>query len=92
MPVTNWVADLAVAARKAVSSTPSPSTPASRAGLSTSGRPRSSTARHTVAQPTPSSRATAAVLRPPRPTCTNAHSPARSVKAARDRIAGEVSV
>jgi hypothetical protein len=60
-PVANSVAWVEVAARKAVSSTPSAATPSSRAGSSTSGAPCSTTARITVPQPTPKSPATTAI-------------------------------
>ena len=64
-PVANSVACVALAARNAVSSTPSALIPASRAGSSTRGAPCSATARITVPQPTPSSKATAATDSPP---------------------------
>jgi len=70
-PVTHLVGATRVALRKLVSSRPSAATPARRWGSSTSGPPWSRTARITVCQPTPRSRATAATGgRPCRPAGT----------------------
>ena len=77
-PVTNWVAWVEVAARYPVSSTPSRSTPARRAGSSTSGVPYSATARITVPHARPSSQATAATDCPSRPTRRHASRAARA--------------
>jgi len=92
MPVTKWVVEVAVAGRKAVSSTPRPRTSATRVGSSTTGSPNSRTARMTVCQPTPSVRASSLTVRPYRPTCSKAHLRARSVSTARGRIAADRSV
>jgi hypothetical protein len=79
-----------VALRKLVSS--SPATPSKRSGSSTSGRPRSVTARMMVAQPTPRSRATAATAWASLPTRRHASAWARSVSTSRGRIAATCSV
>ena len=92
MPVANTVPELGVAARNAVSSTPSVCTPASRSGSSTSGCPYSRTAAITVAQPTPRSAATAATVCPSWPTRRHASRRARSVNDARGRISSWLSV
>jgi hypothetical protein len=91
MPVTNSVGWVPVAARNAVSSTPTAATPASRVGSSTSGRPWSRTARMIVCQPTPYSTATAATSWPSSPTRRHASARARSVSDARGRMCSLVS-
>jgi hypothetical protein len=75
-----------------VSSTPSRSTPASRAGSSTGGCPSSRTAAITVAHPTPNYAATEATVCPSRPTRRHASFRGRSVSDARARIASDCSV
>jgi hypothetical protein len=92
-PVTYRVGAVGVARRKKlVSSRPRAVTPPRRAGSSTSGRPCSATARITVAQPTPRSRATAATAWASVPTRRHASARARSVSTARARIATACSV
>jgi hypothetical protein len=71
---------------------PSAVTSSSRAGSSTSGRPCSATARITVCQPTPRSRATAATAWASLPTRRQASARARSVSTARGRTAAARSV
>jgi hypothetical protein len=90
MPVTKLVARLALAAWNAVSSIPSVSTSASRAGSSTRGAPCSQTAVIAVRQPIPNSRATAATDVPSCPTRRQISARARSVSDARAAIADEV--
>jgi hypothetical protein len=81
-----------VALRKLVSSSPSAATSSSRVGSSTSGRPWSATARMTVAQPTPKSRATAATAWASLPTRRHASARARWVSTARGAIPATRSV
>jgi hypothetical protein len=68
-----------VALRNDVSSTPSISTPAVRAGSSTSGVPYTVTADMAAHHEQPSSPATDDTGRARRPTCWQAHNPARRV-------------
>jgi hypothetical protein len=84
--VTHRVGATRVALRKLVSSSPSAATPCRRAGSSTSGVPWSATARITVAQPTPRSRATAATAWASLPTRRHAWARARWVSIARGAI------
>ena len=92
MPVTKLVERVAAAAWNAVSSTPTASTSASRAGFCTRGWPYSRTAPIAVRQLIPKSRATAATDAPSSPTRRQISARARSVSAARAAISALVSV